>query len=230
MLKKVGFAKNHPDIAIYYYFCQSMSENTESDDAFTKMLSLTNNPDIICLLSKEEVNNIHILLSNYYIRQINKGKQAEYYRRKYFEINENYLKQQTFSNKPINEFIFCNCFKTLLMLKKYDQAENFLDKYKCHLDIGCRNDLYNFCKGNLQYEIKSYTAAIKTLFRSNLENSYLLYHLDKENILMKSHYCELNGSEKEERFLNSHIRHFKKFLKNDCKNIQKNIIALHNNS
>lgn len=141
-------------------------------------------------LSKDEVHFLFGRLVDYCVEKINskdeKKKQfakelAEVYN--FMLLNKCY---QTKGNKYLPDSLFRNIVVNYCRLKKFEDAEEFVQTYRSELARQLKDNIVNHSYANINFEQKNYHAALGYLKKVDYKN--FNYRLDYRMLLIKIHF------------------------------------------
>ncbi len=199
-------------VQIYYYAYKCVNS---TDNPANMALLQQQMQDHETFLSLKQQQFLYIVLINFCIQGINRGKQE--YRSYLLEIYKKGMSKDILLEKgKLSRFTYKNIITIALNQKQYDWAKAFLEKYYTYLDAE-QEQYYKFALSKYYYETGKYSLALKALL--NVDFDDLLLTLSTKMLIIKIYY------EKDKiDSLETTIHAFKKYLS------RKDILGYHKES
>ncbi|MBI5403650.1 MAG: hypothetical protein HY959_09615 [Ignavibacteriae bacterium] len=172
-----------------YISLMKMFENMESDDAYYEYKNLVRAHS--SKMDKDEAWFHYNNMVNYCtLRQIQSGDHSsDKYNLEMFEINEEILSNEYYTNKKVNylryEF-FREILQLGLRLKKMNWVENFIINYGPKLHKSDKENMMNLAYTYLYYEKGDYLKSWKYLNKIKIDS--FIYKYDLKNYALKLYY------------------------------------------
>lgn len=161
-------------------------------------------------IAKDELKTVVFIAVDYCIRKINK-KQDEFLGELLgwydFLIEENIVLE---SNNIISLALFKNYITISLRLNKKEKANEFLEKFKNHIDIRNRTDVYNYNKSNLLFHEGNFESSLVLLNKTRFKD--IFYKISAKRLYIKIYYELTKANNKYEDVLESALNAFKKYV------------------
>ena len=202
-----------PPIAVYLriYFTYTDS----NPEHYYELKKLINR--YIGIFPKEEAKNIFDSAINYAIQRINNKEQK--FISELFELYKTALENEILLvNNEISQWTFKNIVSNALMLKEYEWADDFINKYSSRLNEKIRDNAIKFNMANLYFSQGDYKNVLKTL--QEVQYDEVFYGLNSRSFIVRAYY-ELD----EISALNSFLDSFNVYLSRnkDISKVQKTI-------
>lgn len=133
-----------------------------------------------------ELRTIFDLLINYHISRLSRAAT----RNNVEELYQLYLwgikRRLIFQQESINLNHYKNIQTVCLQLKKFEQAKNYLERFKIHLSDDIREDAYNFNLATYLFATHKYVKVIEVLRHHKFQQ--LVFELPARILLIQAHY------------------------------------------
>lgn len=207
-----------PELAIYYYSFLTLQdeENVEHYYNLRRILDRYG-----AVMPKKEAVELYDSALHYCTGKLNKGNRP--FLQEYFDLFEDAMNKKVFLQKDeLAQWRYNNIVGVALRLGKLDWAEDFVEKYKSHLNINTRENTYSFNLARVYRYQKKYEKVLSLL--QSVEYEDIIYSLISKAILVITYY-ELN----EIAALDSFLESFRTFLNRNKKKISLQYRNLHLN-
>jgi len=149
--------------------------------------------------------NLLVILLDYCVSNINLGKTE--FRKNMFELSQT-LANEDLIDDTTEPITFTNIVRNSAILKHFDWAEIFINKYKDNLHPSAKELIVNYCKGMIEFENGDYAKSLKRLSSVSLKWIHMKHDIKK--IILKCYY-ELGYYEE----LNLQLDSYRHFLNTD---------------
>lgn len=134
---------------------------------------------------KQELKNIYLLAINYCIRQINSGQKQ--FLKEVFALYNRGLDAGFFlENGIMSRFTFNNIVNAGLGLKAFDWTEQFIHRYRDHIEARYRDSTFHYNLAILYYRKPDYNKAMELLRAAVFDDIH--HQLDARRMLLKIYY------------------------------------------
>lgn len=198
-----------PAIGVYYHIYYALTAGDFNHFSIFKNL-IIEQPEVF---PDNEIRDLYLLAINYCIKQLNSGQES--FAAEGFTLYQRGLELGVLlENGFLSRFSYRNVVAIGLFLKKFDWIEEFIQKYKDHLDPKYKTQTYSFNMARLEYTRKNYDSALPLL--QHIEYSDLLLNLAAKTILLKIYY-----ETKAFDLLDAHLSSLQNYLR------RKTVISYH---
>lgn len=207
-----------PELAIYFYSFLTLhdEENVEHYYNLRRILDRYG-----AIMPKKEAVELYDSALHYCTGKLNKGNRP--FLQEYFDLFEDAMNKKIFLQKDeLAQWRYNNIVGVALRLGKLDWAEEFVKKYKNHLNINTRENTYTFNLARVYRYQKKYEKVLSLL--QSVEYEDIIYSLISKAILVITYY-ELDEIGALDSFLDS----FRAFLNRNKKKISLQYRNLHLN-
>lgn len=207
-----------PELAIYYYSFLTLQdeENVEHYYNFRRTLDKYG-----AVMPEKESIELYDSALHYCTGKLNKGNRL--FLQEYFDLFEDAMNKKIFLQKDeLAQWRYNNIVGVALRLGKLDWAEEFVEKYKNHLNVNTRENTYTFNLARVYRYQKKYEKVLSLL--QSVEYEDIIYSLISKAILVITYY-ELDEIAALDSFLDS----FRAFLNRNKKKISLQYRNLHLN-
>ncbi len=184
----IKYFDSHPPIenpTIYILYNIMLLDKEETDrETYEKVIGLLEeHKDEI---AASEKSTIFVVLYNYCLVQYSRGHsffRGEHYRLlKYSVEHELYPRE----GKYFSDTSFISVASTAMIRKDYEWAEQFIEKYRHQLRPDPKENVYTFCKSQLNFRLKNYDEALRLLAKVSIENDE--YQGRVTNLRLRIHF------------------------------------------
>jgi hypothetical protein len=134
---------------------------------------------------KQELKNIYLLAINYCIRQINSG-QKQFLEEVFALYNRGLGAGFFLENGIMSRFTFNNIVNAGLGLKAFDWTEQFIHRYRDHIEARYRDNTFHYNLAILYYRKPDYNKAMELLRVAVFDDIH--HQLDARRMLLKIYY------------------------------------------
>lgn len=174
--------QNNPRIGIYFYLYKITSDFSNEDDFFIlKEYLLTSKS-----FTKTELKEIYLFAINFCISKINQNNKA-FIEESYLLYKEGIESNIFIDNNTLSRWTFNNALTTGFSLKKYEWAEDFINKFSKYLKPEYRENYVQYNMARLYFNTKKYEKSMVLV--SQYEFKDILVNLSAKTMLLKM-YCE----------------------------------------
>lgn len=173
---------SEPAVAMYYYSYKALieRENESNFDAFIKTIFEKGH-----LFPLNELREFYLSAINFCISWVNTGNIP--YTRKAFELfRTGFEKGILLENNSISRMSFGNAVSAAIKIGEFDWAEQFIEKFKDHLEEKIRESMVYFNLARMHFEKGNYTKAQELLL--HFEYDDLLLNIIAKTMLLKIYY------------------------------------------
>lgn len=169
-------------IAIYFQILKTL-QNLQEESAFQALKSLLQ--EHAQDLGQLQGKNVFAYARNYCTRQLNAGRTA--YLKEIFDLYKLSLTHDfLLENGLISQFAYKNIVTAACRLKQFDWAEEFIFRYKEHLEKNIQANAFNYNLASFYYSKGSYDEAITLL--QTIEYTDVYYNIDARVMLLKIYF------------------------------------------
>ncbi|MEM8527807.1 MAG: hypothetical protein AAGG68_24410 [Bacteroidota bacterium] len=202
-----------PAIGIYYYVYLSLT-NTEDDIYFEQLQNQFY--QYSDLFPAKELRDIHLMLINYCVRQINEHNSS--YLRTALSLYQHGLRNAYLIEKGIlSRFTYSNIVKIGIRCGELEWIQQFVEDFKSNLEKQYYESTYHINLASIAYAKKEYRAALVYLQQYNFKNVILNF---ASKVLQMKIFYELGENE----VLEAHLKAMEVFIK------RKEVIGYHRES
>lgn len=176
--------KYYPVIEIYYYMYMSFKD--EKNDKYYSLLkdSVKQN---LHLFHEEEKFNLFLILESSSISQMRTGNKKDY--SDLMSVYELMLSNNVFTDADRNYMqanLFRNIFYSAVELKRYEWAEEFVNKYYDYLVPEQKMDMFNYTKAILNFERNQFETALEQAGKINY--TFFVFKFEARVLMLKLYY------------------------------------------
>lgn len=201
----------HPVIQLYYNIYESFGELKNRTYYKTAgQLFLQH----FKALDHQEQNEVLTLLTNYCIKQLNRGKK-QYFLKECFRWYNWGLKYDVLIHKnTLSRFTYLNIISLALKLKEFDWIFSFIEEYSQYIPIEFRKNYRHYSTAIVYFKQKNYSQVQRLLIQIEYDDIFL--NLDAKAMLLEIYYEEKNW-----KALDALLISFSRYLQ------RKQVIAYH---
>lgn len=165
----------------------------------------------IAYVSKDELRTLVIILVDYCIKKIN--RKEDVFINELLELYNFLIKEEIVfePNNTISSALVKNYVTISIRLNKIQEATSFIEKFKLHIDVNERDDVYNFNKSNLLFHQGKSENALLLLNQTKYKD--IFYKVSAKRLYIKIYYefCSQNKKRYHD-VLDSSLNAFKKYI------------------
>lgn len=177
----------HPIIQLYYniYLCLDKPQNK---DYFYQASTLF--LQHFKTLEHQEQHEILVFLTNYCIRQLNKGEKEHFTKEAFKWFVWGLENKVLIYNNTLSRFGYVNIIGLALKLKEFDWAFSFIEEYTQYIPEEFRENYQHYSTATVFFRQKNYQEA-QSLLRQ-IEQDDIFLNLDTKGMLLEIYYEEKN--------------------------------------
>lgn len=187
-------------IGVYYYAFQMMKGGAAAYRDFSAALEKN-----LLFFPENEQRELILHAINHCIKQYNDGDQS-FLAEEFIWYKKGLESKVLVNNGVLSRFTYRNVATLALVLKDFEWAEDFIQKFKQHLEPTHREANFSFNLARLEYERKNYGMALELLQQSDYEDTLLA--LAAKTVLLKI-FFETGESD----VLDSHLDAMQAFIR-----------------
>lgn len=191
-----------PAISTWYY-CLKMLEEPDTAAFFHQFKTVFLRQGQV--FSADEVRDLYLFAINYCIRRANEGNAGFFHDIMDF-YKDGLQKEHLLENGVLSHFTYYNIVAAGLKTREYAWTEDFIQRYRNHLERHYRDSAYSFNRARLEFERKHYDAALVLLQHSN-------YHEPLLNMAAKTMALKIYYALDEYEVLHAHLEAFIKYIR-----------------
>ncbi len=177
-------------LSIYYYMYMSLID-PDKEEYFYKLKDLIFKN--LNLFKREEKFNLFIILESICTSNTGSGKRDFY--KQLMIVYEEMLSKNIYTHSPNEHFqvnLFRNIFYTAIALKKFDWAEDFINKHLSEVMPEYRDEVRHLAYTLIYFEKKDYARALEEI--SGVRYDFFVFKYDIRILTLKIYY-EMNSFE-----------------------------------
>lgn len=198
-----------PTVALYYAsFCLLYYE--DGDEYFGQLKELLSQHAET--VTQGELNNFYTYAENYCTLQINRGR-VDFYTNLFDIYDEQQQNGIILVEGQMDIRKFKNIVTLALRLQRYNYAQQFIDKYRHHIDEKYGDEVYHYSMAAVFFEQRNFEAVLDHLQYAQQDKRFynIFYRLDSQKLAIKTYYeCD------EMRLLEAKINAFATFCRNNA--------------
>lgn len=178
-------------VAAIYYYMYKAYKDCENDEYYFRLRNLVE--DNLHRFDREEKFNLLIILESICVNKLGAGK-SEFYKHLMY-IYEFMIKEDLLSHTEkeyIQTNLFRNIFYTAVVLKQYQWAEKFIEKYSPRINPEQKDNLFCYSRAMLLFEKKLYGESLENI--SKVNQKFFPFKFDAKVLTLKI-YFELEDFE-----------------------------------
>ena len=177
-----GNYEEHKELMLFYYLYQSLADPS-THDPFPQLQTLI--AETGSLFPKAELKSIYLFALNHCIQQLNQGRRN--YLEQAFLLYQQGLETNIFlENGYISRFTYNNIALAGMGLKAFSWTEQFLRKYRDHIEEKYRLSTFNFNLATLYYRKGEFQQAMSLLRETEFKD--VLHGLEGRKMLLVMYY------------------------------------------